>query len=183
MEASRIAFVFANVLIALAYVGIGSYVAPRFQVLHEEENDRKAWREYVQVPLIRLCAITFFVTCAMTHLELAYQSVAVRVGWHVTWHSLLIHGVQGPAGIGFLLLASHFLRVRITAAPKHVADPLDFHSAWKNVRDVLLFLGGLAGIGVLVIRREYPPELMILFSAMMGLGLGALRIMSGPKSP
>lgn len=42
--------------------------------------------------------------------------------------------------------------------------------SWRNIRDVVLFLGGLGGVAHETLVAEVSdPQLLILFAAMMGL--------------
>lgn len=44
------------------------------------------------------------------------------------------------------------------------------YAAWKNVRDIVLFLSGLAGVyHEVVMTTTERPTLLLLFAAMMGL--------------
>lgn len=45
-----------------------------------------------------------------------------------------------------------------------------WQSEWKLFRDILLFLGGLAGVGFEALAKSSPdPSLLVLFGAMLGL--------------
>lgn len=95
-----------NVIIALAYLGIGLYVAPKFSIAAGRFGAQAA----------RLAGLLFFVTCAGTHIELAYhaaQSPDLVGDWFHSAHGLIIHTVQGLAGWAFTVLAVRFLNVRI----------------------------------------------------------------------
>jgi len=95
-----------NVIIALAYLGIGLYVSPKFTIAAGALGAKAA----------RFAGMTFFVTCAGTHLELAYHATTMppQVGpWFDAWHGTLIHTVQGVAGWMFTVLAVKYLTVRI----------------------------------------------------------------------
>jgi hypothetical protein len=100
----------SNLGIAFAYLGIGLYVTPKFSMAAPSRGSR----------LAKLCGLTFFVTCGITHLELAAHAagevdaaVDSQAAWLISWHGLVIHLVQGLAGLGFLALASRYLQVRI----------------------------------------------------------------------
>ena len=99
-----------NLAIAVAYLGIGLFVAPKFDLAAPSWGSR----------LAKLCGLAFFVTCGITHLELAAHAsgeidaaVDSQAAWLVSWHGLLVHTVQSLAGLGFLALASRYLQVRI----------------------------------------------------------------------
>lgn len=95
-----------NFIIALAYLGIGLYVAPKFSIA------AGAWGAKVA----RLAGLLFFVTCAGTHTELAVhaaQSPDLVGEWFHSAHGLAIHTVQGIAGWLFCVLAIKYLNVRI----------------------------------------------------------------------
>ena len=104
--------VITNLAIAFAYLGIGIYVTPKFSLAAPSRGSR----------LAKLSGLTFFVTCGITHLELASHSLRAGTGggggdahtsWLVGWHGLLVHGVQAVAGLGFLALATQYLQIRI----------------------------------------------------------------------
>lgn len=96
-----------NFTIALAYVGIGIYVAPSFDI--------DVGRMGAQIA--RVAGMLFFITCAGTHFELAWHALTdpPRVGeWFVAWHGLIIHTIQGIAGWVFCVLGIKYLDIRIT---------------------------------------------------------------------
>ncbi len=103
--------ILANVVIALAYLGIGLYVAPKFSFAAPHWGAK----------LARSAGLVFFITCAGTHLELAYHAAQAGPGsnglavgeWFVQWHGLFIHTVQGAAGWLFLVLAARYLSVKV----------------------------------------------------------------------
>ena len=110
-EFATLVAVLSNLGIALAYLGIGLYVTPKFSLAGPSAGSR----------LAKLAGLGFFVTCGMTHLELAAHAsqevtaiaTDAQAEWLVSWHGLLIHGVQAVAGLAFLALASRYLQVRI----------------------------------------------------------------------
>lgn len=106
-----IAATIENLVIALAYLGIGAYVAPKF-TLGTSSN--------LAARVTKWCGIVFFVSCAMTHLELAYHAqppedfAAYTIGeWLSSWHGQVIHGLQAASGVVFLVLAVGNLSIRI----------------------------------------------------------------------
>ena len=94
-------FVLANAMIAAAYIGIGLWLAPTFDI---ERSD-------VLGNLARGFALIFFITCALTHIELLAH--VADTTWKEKWHAVLIHVPQAIAGLGFLSLGMKALRVRI----------------------------------------------------------------------
>ena len=103
-----LAQVVPNLLIAGAYVGIGLFIAPKFQVAGNANRDGAR--------LARLAALVFFVACALTHVELAVHSLIGEVSdqsWMAQWHGFLIHGAQAVAGWAFLFLAARYLSIYI----------------------------------------------------------------------
>ena len=97
-----------NLAISFAYLAIGVYITPKFSLAAPSSGSR----------LAKLCGLAFFVTCGITHLELALHAsaaggAAADERWLVSWHGLAIHAVQAVAGLGFLALATRYLQVRI----------------------------------------------------------------------
>jgi len=95
--------VLSNLLIAAGYAGIGVWVAPKFDAAAPSGGLR----------LTKLSALVFFLTCAMTHVELALHAFADRPAWMLSPHFLIVHTVQGLAAPTFLLLATAFMSIRI----------------------------------------------------------------------
>lgn len=111
-DARTVAAVLSNLAIAFAYMGIGLYITPKFSLAAPSRGSR----------LAKLFGLAFFVTCAITHLELAAHArgaseaeagVDPQAAWLLSWHGLIIHVVQGLAGLGFLGLASRYLQIRV----------------------------------------------------------------------
>lgn len=113
-----------NLLIALAYLLNGVYFAGRFRAVVLDGRSSGARRH----PLAGVSpskrpvwlaaqgtAALFFVLCASTHVELAVHTYELRSGWLTSWHMLIEHGLQGPAGIAFWFLASRYLNLQLTA--------------------------------------------------------------------
>ncbi len=107
-----------NAIIAFAYLGIGLYLVPSFVFDGPED-----WGWRVRgARLARLSGLVFFITCAMTHIELVLHAadsseVALQLHdgrWIDSWHGLLIHAVQAVAGMAFLVLGIFFLTIRVT---------------------------------------------------------------------
>lgn len=104
------AAVISNLGIAFAYLGIGLYITPKFSLAAPSHASR----------LVKLFGLAFFVTCGITHLELAayareeaQAAAGSQAAWLVSWHGLTIHVLQGIAGLGFLGLASRHLQIRV----------------------------------------------------------------------
>lgn len=95
--------VVANLLIAAGYAGIGIWVAPKFDAAAPSGGLR----------LTKVSALVFFITCAMTHIEMALHVYQDRPEWMLSTHFLLIHAIQGLAAPTFLLLATTFMSIRI----------------------------------------------------------------------
>lgn len=102
----------SNLVIAASYAAIGLYLAPRFDAAVPDRRMR----------LAKLAAVAFFVTCAMTHLDLAWHvhtrsgiftGAAWTPGQTVPVHFLLVHTVQALAAPLFFLAASGALVVAI----------------------------------------------------------------------
>jgi hypothetical protein len=92
-----------NVVISLGYGGIGVYVAPKFD----------AAAPSVGLKLTKASALVFFITCAMTHVELATHIYTDRPAWMLTPHFIVVHGLQAAAAPTFLFLASAYMSIRI----------------------------------------------------------------------
>ncbi len=103
-----------NIAIALDYAALGLYIAPKFEASHASRGLRVA----------RFSALVFFVTCAMTHTELALHVLSEPVGWMGSWHFLLIHTVQALAAPAFLVTAARFSRITIRDK-RHYQSVLD----------------------------------------------------------
>lgn len=109
MSAALVDAVVANSVIALLFLSIGLYVAPKFVFAAPHGGAR----------LARWSGMTFFVMCAMTHLELvahAFSEGETALNsptWLDTWHGLIVHNAQALAGTAFLFLSIHYLAVRI----------------------------------------------------------------------
>jgi hypothetical protein len=102
--------IISNLAIAFAYLGIGLYVTPKFNLAGTSHGSR----------LAKLAGLTFFVTCAITHLELAshatgeiISAIETQAGWLISWHGIITHAVQAIAGLSFLALAMRHLQIRI----------------------------------------------------------------------
>lgn len=93
----------SNLAIAAGYGGIGVFVAPKFD----------AAAPSLGLTMTKLSALVFFITCSMTHLELAWHVYADRPAWMLDPHFLVIHTVQAAAAPAFLALASAFMSIRI----------------------------------------------------------------------
>jgi hypothetical protein len=103
----------ANLIIAVDYLLIGAFIAPKFSIAGP----------YVGAQVARLAGLAFFITCAMTHTELFLhgltEGVAERgehegVGeWFVSSHGLVAHNFQAAAGFIFFLFAYRYLGVLI----------------------------------------------------------------------
>jgi hypothetical protein len=110
VELVSIVALIVNIVIALGYVGIAWFIVPRFDIAGSASGARWA----------RFWGTVFFVTCAMTHLEIAYHFVtntplfvesdpfSLTVIIHV-----FVHIAQAIAAPMFLYLASKHLYVRI----------------------------------------------------------------------
>lgn len=100
--------VIANIVIALAYVGNGVYIAPRFVFGPTPSPGAR---------IARLAGTLFFVLCALTHFKLALHAISEDDGtqgdWLLEWHGHLIHVVQGLAGWAFLTFSMLYLDIRI----------------------------------------------------------------------
>lgn len=93
----------ANVMIALGYGAIAIWVVPKF--------DAAAPRWGLTVA--KFAGLTFFLTCAMTHSELALHAAT---GTSIEWtapHFLMIHTIQAIAAPVFLVFAVRFMSIRI----------------------------------------------------------------------
>jgi signal transduction histidine kinase len=123
---TAVAFMVAfNVIIAVAYLLNGIYFAGRFRaVVLDGRGDggrrrgplsgvspskRPVWLA------AQGAAALFFVLCSSTHLELAVHTYQLGAGWLTSWHMLIEHGLQGPAGILFWFLASRYLNLELTS--------------------------------------------------------------------
>ncbi|TML98068.1 MAG: hypothetical protein E6G10_23640 [Actinobacteria bacterium] len=104
-----------NGLIAVAYLVMATYVAPRLGLRYAG----------------RLAATAFFFAGALTHVELVVLSLADRPDWLVSAHMFAIQGAQAAIDIAFILVVLRFgdLRrarpwprvVRGLAAAQHLA--------------------------------------------------------------
>ncbi len=92
-----------NLAIAAGYVGIGAYVAPKFD----------AAATGLGLRLTKLSALVFFLTCAMTHTELAFHVFTDQPDWMISPHFIIVHGLQAVAAPAFLVLATAFMSIRI----------------------------------------------------------------------
>jgi hypothetical protein len=93
----------ANLLISTGYILIAAWVVPKFDAAASSWGLRAA----------KLAGLTFFVTCALTHLESAAHA-ATGVPHDVTAaHSLVVHVVQAIAAPAFLICASTWMSIRI----------------------------------------------------------------------
>lgn len=95
--------VLSNLLIAAGYAGIGIWVAPKFDAAAPSGGLR----------LTKLSALIFFLTCAMTHIELAAHAYQDQPAWMLSPHFLLVHTIQGLAAPTFLFLATAYMSIRI----------------------------------------------------------------------
>jgi hypothetical protein len=95
--------VVSNLVIAAGYAGIGIWVAPKFDAAAPSGGLR----------LTKVSALVFFITCAMTHIEMALHVISDRPEWMLSLHFLLIHTIQGLAAPCFLFLATAFMSIRI----------------------------------------------------------------------
>jgi hypothetical protein len=93
----------SNVGIALGYAGIGIYVAPKFDAAAPSFG----------LKVTKASALIFFITCAMTHVELALHAISDRPEWMLSPHFLLVHSIQAIAAPVFLLMASAYMSIRI----------------------------------------------------------------------
>ena len=94
--------VLANLVIA-GYAGTGIWVAPKFD----------AAAPSVGLRLTKLSALIFFLTCAMTHIEMASHVYYDRPEWMLSLHFVVIHSVQALAAPTFLVLATAYMSIRI----------------------------------------------------------------------
>src|SRR5438093_11831793 len=104
-----------NGLIALAYLVMATYVAPRLGLRYAG----------------RLAATAFFTAGALTHVELVVQALGERPGWLVSAHMFAIQGAQAAVDVAFIFAVLRFgdLRrarawpraVRALAAAQHLA--------------------------------------------------------------
>ena len=122
-----------NVLIAVAYLLNGMYFAGRFRAVVLDDRARPRRRHPLygvgrsQRPIwltAQAAAAIFFVLCASTHIELAAHTYQQGAGWLTSWHMLLVHGIQGPAGIAFWFLASRYLNLELTSDIHHQEQAL-----------------------------------------------------------
>ncbi|MGE4164288.1 MAG: hypothetical protein AB7G23_21435 [Vicinamibacterales bacterium] len=95
--------VVSNLLIAAGYAGIGIWVAPKFDAAAPSGGLR----------LTKLSALIFFLTCSMTHIELALHAYTDRPDWMLSTHFLVVHTIQGLAAPTFLFLATAYMSIRI----------------------------------------------------------------------
>ena len=107
-----------NLIIAAAYAAIGIWITPKFQLGPISWGTRIA----------RLSGLIFFLTCALTHVEMALH--ATDTSWQTEWHGLSLHVVQAIAGWTFLIAAVKYLRVRIYSQSDY----------WKEVESHLVEL-------------------------------------------
>jgi hypothetical protein len=177
-------FLVANVLVAVAYLGLGIWITPRFMIGVEAAPGSSAARVARLTGLMRGSALVFFVLNAGTHLMLAYWTIKVAPAWHTHWYAIAVHVTQAPAGLLFLALASRFFQIRVVSVlaggPAH--PPLNLWARWwPRVRDLALFGGGLRGVidQAAKPRSEISVELLMTFAAMMGLPL----ILRGAAKP
>ena len=81
-----VVFVLANVAITLGYFYLGAFVAPHFKL---------------DVRRTRIAGAIFFITCGLTHLEMAghawFTPNQSFMDTMLTWHSMVIHVVQAIA--------------------------------------------------------------------------------------
>lgn len=80
----RPTFIWTNVGIMLGYMYVGAFVAPHFKL---DERDTK------------IAGTLFFVTCGLTHLEMALHAwltpeESFLESMVTSWHGVLNHGVQ-----------------------------------------------------------------------------------------
>jgi anti-sigma regulatory factor (Ser/Thr protein kinase)/PAS domain-containing protein len=97
-----------NGLIAAAYYTIGGYLAPRFAL----------------PKLGRYAAVAFFVTCGLTHTELAVHGLQYRPAWLVSTHMFFIHGAQAVLDWGFIVVAVRYLDIDFARKPSRAARRL-----------------------------------------------------------
>jgi hypothetical protein len=169
-------FLVANVLIAVAYLGLGIWVTPRFMIGIEAAPGSTAPPVERLTALMRTSALVFFVLNAGTHLLLAYWTIVAAPEWHTHWYAIAIHVVQAPAGLLFLALATRFFQIRVVSvlAGGPSRPPANLWARWwPRVRDLALFGGGLRGVIDQAgrPRTEISVELLMTFAAMMGLPL------------
>ena len=96
----------ANVGIALAYLAIDIFVAPKFEFGAIRSG-------HYGLRAMQLAALVFFLTCGMTHVDLALHILSDAPPWMLTPHFLLIHTSQALAAPVFLVLAHRFSIIRI----------------------------------------------------------------------
>ena len=124
MSTSAQVMIAFNVVIAAAYLLNGMYFAGRFRavVLDDRAGSRRRHPLHGVGPSQRPiwlaaqgAAAVFFVLCATTHIELAFHTYRHDAGWLTSWHMVIVHGIQGPAGILFWFLASRYLNLELTS--------------------------------------------------------------------
>lgn len=98
-----------NLAIALSYFGFGAILAQlllghRVRLAHD---DRRV------APVLIGASLVFFVTCAMTHIELAYHFTTEKTEWGVTLHMLIGHGIQAFVGLLALFMFAQVLDAEI----------------------------------------------------------------------
>ena len=106
-----VVFVMANLAIALAYFVLGIYVAPRFDIVGSP------WG----VKVTKYAMLTFFLLCALTHIELivhVLEEPKGQVQWMLSWHMVLIHVFQAIAAPIAAVFTWMYLLIRIEAAPE-----------------------------------------------------------------
>lgn len=78
----RFIFIVANTAIALGYMFVAVFVAPNFGI---------------RLTRTKIGGVLFFVTCGLTHLELALHTLMrepLTIAELTSWHMLTIHVVQ-----------------------------------------------------------------------------------------
>ena len=102
MDAMVMWAVVANVIIALDYVAIGAFVSPKFDAASSSVGLRAA----------KAAALVFFVTCGLTHLDVAFHAW-LGEPWMRDPHFLVVHTIQAIAAPVFLYFANRFTSIGI----------------------------------------------------------------------
>lgn len=153
-------FILMNVLISVTFIGNGVWLAPRLRI-----GEGRAQK------VIRVSAAVVFILCALSYIEYALHAYELPFSISSTIHGVVMRGLQGVAGIVFLLAAKNFLGVKIVEDKKE-REPLtlkDYEARWKLARDVLLFFFGAMGMAYTTTQNLRDPVIITAFSAMMGL--------------
>lgn len=83
----KLLFVGTNMIIFFGYFVIAAYIAPRINL--------QRWST-------RIGGVIFFITCGLTHLELAVHVNSSWPDYWRSWHMLLIHPIQAVAVAVFI---------------------------------------------------------------------------------